>query len=91
MVRDVLQIVKEDEQLRDLPGDELVNIVKGRYDHAITIKAPAAVVWPWIVQIGQNRGGYYSYELLENLVGCRIHNADRVIPEFLRPWKSVIK
>jgi len=82
MVRDVLQIVKEDEQLRDLPGDELVNIVKGRYDHAITIKAPAAVVWPWIVQIGQNRGGYYSYELLENLVGCRIHNADRVIPEF---------
>jgi hypothetical protein len=39
-------------------------------------------VWPWLVQMGQARGGMYSYEWLENLVGCDIHNADRIIPEF---------
>jgi hypothetical protein len=41
-----------------------------------------AEVWPWLVQIGQGRGGFYSYESLENMVGCNIHNADRIIPEF---------
>jgi len=38
-------------------------------------------VWPWLVQIGQTRAGFYSYEWLENLVGCDMHNADRV-PEW---------
>lgn len=44
----------------------------------------AAKVWPWLVQMGQGRGGFYSYEWLENLVGCDIHNADRIIPECQR-------
>ena len=39
-------------------------------------------VWPWLVQIGQARGGFYSYSWLENLLGCDIHNADRILPEF---------
>jgi len=72
----------EDEIQRSLPGDELVPHPKGDYTHAITIRAPASEVWPWLVQIGQGRGGFYSYEWLENLVGCNIHNADRIIPEF---------
>ena len=65
-----------------LPGDDLVPHPKGGYTHAITIRASAADVWPWLVQIGQGRGGLYSYEFLENLVGCQIHNADRILPEF---------
>ena len=65
-----------------LPGDEFVpepNMVNTR---AITIAAPAEAVWPWLVQMGQGRGGLYSYERLENLVGCDMHNADRILPEY---------
>jgi hypothetical protein len=67
---------------KKLPGDELMPHPKWGFTHAVTIKAPVAEVWPWIVQMGQGRAGFYSYELLENLVGCDIHNADRIIPEF---------
>jgi len=66
---------------RSLPGDDFVPHLKGGYTHAITIHAPAARVWPWLVQMGQGRGGFYSYEWLENLVGCDIHSADRIVPE----------
>jgi hypothetical protein len=65
---------------RPLPGDDLVPEPDWSYTHAITIDAPRAAVWPWLLQIGQGRGGFYSYEALENLVGCDIHN----VPE-LRP------
>jgi len=64
-----------------LPGDEYIAKAKGELTQAITIRASAADIWPWIAQIGQGRGGLYSYEFLENLVGCNIHNADRIIPE----------
>ena len=67
---------------RSLPGDELVPHNKWGYTHAITIRGSAAEIWPWLVQIGQGRGGFYGYEFLENLIGCNIHNADRIIPEF---------
>ncbi len=67
---------------RPLPGDVMVTDSKGGYTHAITINTTADKVWPWLVQIGQGRGGFYSYELLENLVGCNMHNADQIIPEF---------
>jgi hypothetical protein len=49
---------------------------------AVTIHAPPAAIWPWIVQMGQGRGGLYSYELLENLAGSDLHNADRIHPEW---------
>jgi hypothetical protein len=39
-------------------------------------------VWPWLAQLGQDRGGFYSYEWLENLAGCRMRNADRIHPEW---------
>ena len=64
-----------------LPGDELVPSPTMGYTHAITIQAPPERVWQWLVQIGQGRGGLYSYEGLENLVGCDIHNVDRIVPE----------
>lgn len=51
---------------------------------AVRIDAPAEEVWPWIAQIVQDRGGFYSYTWLENLAGCRMRNADRVHPEWQR-------
>ena len=72
----------DEEAWRDLPGNDLVPHPKGEYVHAITINASAAAIWPWLVQIGAGRGGFYSYELLENMVGCDIHNVNRIVPEF---------
>lgn len=71
-----------EERRRALPGDELVPEPGLIVTHAITIDAPAEAVWPWVAQIGQDRGGFYSYEWLENLAGCEIRNADRVHPEW---------
>jgi hypothetical protein len=65
-----------------LPGDEFVPNPVLESTRAITIQAPAAEIWPWLVQMGQGRGGLYSYERLENLVGCEMQNADRIIPEY---------
>jgi hypothetical protein len=72
----------EEEFARPLPGDDLVPSPKLLYTRAITIQAPAASIWPWLVQMGQGRGGLYSYDGLENLIGCDIHSADRILPEF---------
>jgi len=66
---------------RDLPGDEIVASPSWTYNHAITIDAPRSDVWPWLVQIGQQRGGFYSYEGLENIIGCDIHNVMEIRPE----------
>jgi hypothetical protein len=68
-----------------LPGDELVPHPDLTTTRAVTINARAADVWPWIAQLGQGRGGFYSYDALENLVGCDIHSADRIVPA----WQSV--
>jgi hypothetical protein len=68
-----------------LPGDDLIPIADLAATRAIMIRASAERVWPWIVQIGQGRGGFYSYDLIENLVGCNIHSADRIVPE----WQDV--
>ncbi len=60
-----------DEELKwALVGDELVPQPKWSYTQAITIRASAEQAWPWLVQMGQGRGGFYSYEWLENLIGC---------------------
>jgi hypothetical protein len=68
-----------------LPGDELMPRADVTATRAITIHAAAANVWPWIAQLGQGRGGFYSYDVLENLVGCDIHSANRIVPE----WQHV--
>jgi len=64
-----------------LPGDELFLHPSWGYTHAVTIQAAPETIWPWLVQIGQGRGGFYSYEVLENLVGCNIRNLERIKPE----------
>lgn len=65
-----------------MPGDELVPAPMLGCTRAITIQAPVEEVWPWLAQLGQGRGGLYSYDGLENLAGCQIHSVDRIIPEY---------
>lgn len=65
-----------------MPGDELVPHAMLGYTRAITIEAPPDRVWPWLVQVGQGRGGLYSFDGLENLVGCDIHSADQILGDF---------
>jgi hypothetical protein len=64
-----------------MPGDELVPSPRMGYTRAISIDAPPAVVWSWLVQIGQGRGGLYSFDGLENLARCGIHSTDRIHPD----------
>jgi hypothetical protein len=66
------------ERTRVLPGDELVANPVGSVTHAITIQGPPRVVWPWLVQMGAGRAGWYSYDLIDN--GGR-RSAERILPE----------
>jgi hypothetical protein len=72
----------DDELTETLPGDEVKPDAGIVVTHAVTIDAPASVVWRWLVQIGQDRGGFYSYDYLENLFGLKIHNTREIRPEW---------
>ena len=74
--------ITQDELSRSWPGDDLVPNACGESTHGITINAPASQIWPWIVQIGQDRAGFYSYTQLENLFGCEMRNAGQIVPEW---------
>ena len=65
-----------------LPGDDLIANPDLTATRAIAVATSADRVWPWIAQLGQGRGGFYSYDFLENLAGCDIHSADRVVAEW---------
>jgi hypothetical protein len=71
----------EAEVKRTLPGDEIVPRPKSELNCAITIRAPAEAVWPWFIQLGCQRGGWYSYDLLDN---GGVPSADRIVPEYQR-------
>ena len=72
---------------RSLPGDDLVTRPMTGYTQAITIRAPKAEVWRWLVQIGYKRAGWYTYDFLHRLVGIAgcvdddRRSAKRIIPE----------
>ena len=69
-----------------LPGDELLEEADRVATRAIEIRAPASAVWPWIAQMGPSpRGGAYTYDWIENLLGLNMHSADTVLTEFQRP------
>jgi hypothetical protein len=75
-----------DEARGRLPGDELLEEADGTATRAITIDAPPAAVWPWIAQMGPSpRGGAYTYDWIENLLGLNMHSVDHVLPEFQHP------
>lgn len=65
-----------------LAGDDLLSPPVLQATEAVWIDAPADEVWPWLVQMGQDRGGLYSFEVLEDLVGLRYHNVDTLHPEW---------
>ena len=69
----------EDELNQVVPGDELVPHPKSQLTMAVSVQAPAGVVWPWFLQLGCQRGGWYSYDLLDN---GGVPSADRIIPEY---------
>jgi hypothetical protein len=71
---------------RSYPGDDLVAEPRWSWTHGVEIDAPVASVWPWIAQIGADRGGFYSYQWLENIVGCNVRNAETAHPE----WEAQI-
>ncbi len=71
-----------DEVQASLPGDELVAAPARQITRAIAIDAPPDTVWPWVVQLGADRAGFYSYDWLENLAGLDIHSSDRVVSEW---------
>jgi hypothetical protein len=74
------------EAARRLPGDELLEDADGVSTRVIDINAPASAVWPWIVQMGPSpRGGAYTCDWIENLLGLNMHSADSVLPEFQHP------
>jgi hypothetical protein len=67
---------------RQMPGDDLMRHPDLVSTRAITIEAPPAAIWPWLVQMGSGRGGAYTYDWIENLLGLDMHSADTVLPEF---------
>lgn len=73
---------RADEVRATLPGDELVQAPGPRTTRAVSVDASSADIWPWLAQIGEDRGGFYSYSLLERAVGADVHNADAIHPEW---------
>jgi hypothetical protein len=63
-----------------MPGDELVPPPSMQTTHAVTIRATPEQIYPWIKQIGVERGGMYSYDALENLFGLKVHTIKQIVP-----------
>jgi hypothetical protein len=72
----------DEEVAAAMPGDELVPGASFSATRAITIRAPPEAVWPWLVQMGWARAGWYAYDLFDN--GAR-PSADRILPEYQDP------
>ena len=77
----------EAEAARRYPGDDLLPTPMLSWTHALTVDAPPDQVWPWVAQLGDRRGGFYSYTFIENLIaGEKLYvNADRILPEYQNP------
>ena len=73
---------RPEEVARKLPGDELLADAGVVSTRAITIDAPPAAVWPWLVQMGSGRGGVYTYDWIENLFGLDMHSTRQILPQF---------
>ena len=69
------------EVARSMPGDEFLPSAELVTTRVVTVNAPAKAIWPWLVQMGPGRGGAYTYDWIENLLGLNMHSADTIIPE----------
>jgi hypothetical protein len=72
----------DEEATEALPGDELLEDPDLISTRAISIAAPKAAVWPWLAQMGSGRGGLYTYDWIENLLGLHMHSVDVILPQF---------
>ena len=72
----------EDEVAARLPGDELLAGAGLVTTRAINVNAPPEAIWPWLVQMGSGRGGAYTYDWIENLLGLNMHSAAEILPEY---------
>ncbi|MFC3961572.1 SRPBCC family protein [Nocardia jiangsuensis] len=72
----------DEEVAAAMPGDELLPDAGIVATRAVTVDAPPAAIWPWLVQLGPGRGGAYTYDWIENLFGLDMHSADTVLPQF---------
>lgn len=75
----------DDEVTTVLAGDSFVAAGTPTTTRALSIDAPADLVWPWLAQMGEDRGGFYSYSWLERAAGAHVHNADTIHPE----WQDI--
>jgi hypothetical protein len=73
---------KDDEASRPLPGDELLARPDLIATRAVGIDAPPSAIWPWLAQMGPRRGGLYTYDWIENLLGLGVHSVHEILPEF---------
>ena len=71
----------DEEVAARLPGDGITTGATSQETRAITIDRPIERVWPWLAQLGQDRGGFYSFDVLENLVGCGMPTDDVLRPD----------
>jgi hypothetical protein len=75
-----------EEVARSMPGDDLVPSPSFSATRAITIHGRPEDIWPWLVQIGYGRAGFYGYDLIENLgSGAGIRSAGSILPELQHP------
>jgi hypothetical protein len=79
-----------DERIRALPGDAVLQSCESSITHAITIRRPRSDVWPWLLQMGAGRAGWYSYDRIDN---GGVPSATRLMPELqavspgsIMPW-----
>lgn len=70
------------EAVGTLPGDDLLLQPDLQSTRAIWIDAPPSAVWPWLVQMGPGRGGLYTYDWIENLLGLGVHSVEGVLPQY---------
>ncbi len=63
-----------------LPGDAITAEEVSQTTRIITVRTAATQIWPWLLQLGQDRGGMYSYDFLENLASCNIHTLNAIDP-----------
>jgi hypothetical protein len=82
----------DDEARAPMPGDDIVPKASFNATRAITIEAPPELVWPWIVQMGYRRAGFYTYPLLDN---AGFDSADRILEQYQPPkigdWMPMAK
>jgi hypothetical protein len=70
------------ERARTWPGDKLVSDLETTHTRAISVDAAPSKVWPWVVQFGLDRAGFYSYELFERMVGIPVRNVEEIVSDF---------